>query len=93
MSDEESFKSFIYSENEEDYDYEFPFYRWNVELDREYLEERINEYLKVRYLSEPGNILMKIRMVNIYHLKILISADLYQSKRCREHPRVRCAVL
>lgn len=59
LSDEESFKSFICSENAEDYDYEFPFYRWNVELDSEYLEGRINEYLKVRYLSEPGNILMK----------------------------------
>lgn len=57
LSKEENFKNFIYSENEGDFDYGFPFYRWNVELGLEYLTGRINEYLAVRYGAEPGNIL------------------------------------
>ena len=59
LSDEDSFRDFIYNTNSSDYDYEFPFYRWNVELDMEYLTERINNYLAIRYVSEPSNILMK----------------------------------
>ena len=59
LSDDEKFKKFITSENETDYDYEFPFYRWSVELDRDYLTGRINEYLGIRHTSEPGNILIK----------------------------------
>lgn len=59
LSGEESFREFIYGVNSSDYDYEFPFYRWNVELDMEYLTERINNYSAIRYASEPSNILMK----------------------------------
>lgn len=59
LSSDDSFKSFIMNENEMDYDYEFPFYRWSVDLDREYLTGRINEYIRIRYASEPGNILTK----------------------------------
>lgn len=59
LSDEDSFREFIYSTNSSDYDYEFPFYRWNVELDMEYLTERINNYLTIRYNLDPSNILMK----------------------------------
>lgn len=59
LSDDETFKSFILNTDESDYDYEFPFYRWYVELDREKLSERINEYLKIRRNSDSSNILMK----------------------------------
>lgn len=59
LSDDETFRSFICSTNENDYDYEFPFYRWSVELDRTYLENRINEYLGLRHAADPSNILMK----------------------------------
>ena len=59
LSDDEAFKSFIYSTDESDYDYEFPFYRWSVELDRESFGEHINQYLRLRHASDSGNILMK----------------------------------
>lgn len=59
LSDDEAFKNFIYSTDESDYDYEFPFYRWSVELDRESFGEHINQYLKLRHASDSGNILMK----------------------------------
>lgn len=59
LSEDEAFKSFIYSTDESDYDYEFPFYRWSVELDRESFGGHINQYLKLRHASDSGNILMK----------------------------------
>lgn len=59
LSDDEAFKNFIYSTDESDYDYEFPFYRWSVELDRESFGEHINQYLRLRHASDSGNILMK----------------------------------
>ena len=59
LSDEDSFREFIFSTNSADYDYEFPFYRWNVELGMEYLTERINNYLSIRYAASPSDILMK----------------------------------
>lgn len=59
LSEDEAFKSFIHSTDESDYDYEFPFYRWSVELDRESFGGHINQYLKLRHASDSGNILMK----------------------------------
>lgn len=59
LSDDEAFRSFIYGTDESDYDYEFPFYRWSVELGRDEMNAHINEYLEIRRNSDPANILMK----------------------------------
>lgn len=57
LSDEDNFRAFLNNENEEDFDYEFPYYRWNVTVPIDDAKSRINEYLGKRYNVEPYNIL------------------------------------
>ena len=59
LSNEEDFKNFIKSEDEMDFDYGFPYYRWNATLTLEQLSLSINASLFSRYCASPGKVLVE----------------------------------
>ena len=59
LSSEEAFKAFIKSEDATDFDYGFPYYRWNVSLTLAQLSESINSSLFSRYCASPGKVLVE----------------------------------
>lgn len=59
LSDEENFRKYINSINENDYDYGFGYYRWKINISSDDLSISINENLYGRYCASPGNIFVK----------------------------------
>ena len=59
LSDENNFRNYILSVNENDYDYGFGYYRWFIDISMEDLSESINENLYGRYCANKSNILVK----------------------------------
>lgn len=59
LSDEKTFTDFIKSEDAEDFDYGFPYYRWNVTMSLDALSNSINTSLFARYCASPSKILVK----------------------------------
>lgn len=59
LSDEENFRKYINSVNENDYDYGFGYYRWKINISSDDLSISINENLYGRYCASPGNIFVK----------------------------------
>ncbi len=59
LSGEEAFKGFIKSEDASDFDYGFPYYRWNSTMTLEQLSTSINSSLFARYCASPGKVLVK----------------------------------
>lgn len=56
LSTEEAFRQFINSMDENDYDYGFPYYRWNLTLTDKEISQGINENIYSRYCASPSNI-------------------------------------
>ena len=59
LSNNESFKKYIMSTDEMDFDYGYPYYRWNVTMTLDELSESINNSIFARYCATPKNILVK----------------------------------
>lgn len=59
LSNEENFRNFITTVNENDFDYGFGYYRWTIDISMEDLSESINENLYGRYCANRANILVK----------------------------------
>ena len=59
LSSNEAFKKYIMSTDEMDFDYGYPYYRWNVTMSLEDLSESINNSIFARYHATPKNILVK----------------------------------
>lgn len=68
LSDEENFRKYINSVNENDYDYGFGYYRWKINISSDDLSISINENLYGRYCASPGNIFVK-KMIHGYRKK------------------------
>ena len=56
LSSETAFRSFLDNERQEDFDYEFPYYRWSVYVPCEDASSRFNEYLQRRVATHSGEI-------------------------------------
>lgn len=59
LSNETAFTDFIKSEDTGDFDYGFPYYRWNVTMSLEAMSNSINASLFARYCAFPSKILTK----------------------------------
>lgn len=59
LSNEENFRNFINTVNENDFDYGFGYYRWKIDISTEDLSESINENLYGRYCANKANVLVK----------------------------------
>lgn len=59
LTDEETFREFINQTNEDDYDAEISWYRWEVEMDVTTLSEHLNGALPGRYEANPEAIRVK----------------------------------
>ena len=57
LSDENEFKNFILSKSENDFDYEFPYYRWRVNISKDELSANINSLLTTRFGAKNSDIL------------------------------------
>lgn len=57
LSKEDVFREFIQQEDKKSFDYAYPWYRWEVELKKDSLEEVIDERIKARYQANPSMIL------------------------------------
>lgn len=62
LSGNDAFKKYIMTTNEMDYDYGYPYYRWNVTMSLEDLTESINNAIFARYCATPKNVLTKQNM-------------------------------
>lgn len=56
LSSEEAFSEFIHTVNEEDFDYGFGYYRWNIRMSLSEITNSVNEYIYSRYCANPGSI-------------------------------------
>lgn len=59
LSGEKAFEEFIKSEDATDFDYGYPYYRWNATMTLEQLSVSINTSLFSRYCANPGKVLVK----------------------------------
>lgn len=59
LSDEEAFSEFIDSQSEDDYDYGYPYYRWNVSVPLSVITESVNSNIYSRYYASPDKIKVK----------------------------------
>ena len=56
LSDEDTFKEYIETVCESDFDYGFGYYRWSVVMPFSEITKSVNEYIYSRYCANPGKI-------------------------------------
>ncbi len=59
LSTNDKFYEYISSTNEMDFDYGYPYYRWNVTMSLKDISDSINASIFARYCATPKNILIK----------------------------------